>query len=151
SLADNGGPTRTIMPNPDSPVIDAIPQGTNGCGTPVNTDQRGISRPQGTGCDIGSYEVSPLVPPSGICNGDFVGHFIGNLQVLPGTTCRYIGGSISGGILVAELGKLLLGFGIVGGDVEVNGGSVSIGPATTINGNLLIHNLPSASVGNKVC
>jgi hypothetical protein len=53
--------------------------------------------------------------------------------------------------LVSELGRLFLNFVSVRGDVEVDGGSVSIGPSTTINGNLLIHNLPSTSTGNKVC
>ena len=38
-----------------SPAIDAIPTSTPGCaGT---TDQRGIARPQGNGCDIGAYEL----------------------------------------------------------------------------------------------
>ena len=150
SLADNGGPTKTIMPNPDSPVIDVTPPGTNGCGNPVDKDQRGIPRPQGTGCEIGSYEVSPLVPPSSSCNGDFVGNFIGDLQV-GGTTCFYRGGSITGSLRVFDGGRLFLQYVTVGGDVEVNGGSVSIGPSTTINGNLLIHNLDSTSTGNKVC
>jgi uncharacterized repeat protein (TIGR01451 family)/CSLREA domain-containing protein len=61
-LKDNGGPTQTIALEPGSPAIDAIPPTVNGCGTTVTTDQRGVSRPQGTGCDIGAFE---FVPPSG--------------------------------------------------------------------------------------
>jgi uncharacterized repeat protein (TIGR01451 family)/CSLREA domain-containing protein len=55
-LAANGGPTKTVALQPGSPAIDAIPSGVNGCGTTITTDQRGVTRPQGSGCDIGAYE-----------------------------------------------------------------------------------------------
>jgi CSLREA domain-containing protein len=51
SLADNGGPTRTRALLPGSPAIDAA--SSDGC---PGKDQRGIPRPQGPACDIGSYE-----------------------------------------------------------------------------------------------
>ena len=50
------GTTQTQALRPGSPAIDHIPPGVNGCGTTVSTDQRGVSRPQGSGCDIGAYE-----------------------------------------------------------------------------------------------
>jgi CSLREA domain-containing protein len=50
-LADNGGPTRTHALLPGSPATDAA--STPECPA---TDQRGVARPQGAGCDIGSYE-----------------------------------------------------------------------------------------------
>jgi len=50
-LADNGGPTRTDALLLGSPAIDAA--STPDCPT---TDQRGVLRPQGAACDIGSYE-----------------------------------------------------------------------------------------------
>ena len=56
-LKDNGGPTRTIALQKSSPALNAIPSDTNECGTTVKTDQRGVERPQGTGCDIGAYEM----------------------------------------------------------------------------------------------
>ena len=57
ALADNGGPTQTHALLSGSPAIDAIPQGTNGCGTTFTEDQRGVvSRPQGSACDIGAFE-----------------------------------------------------------------------------------------------
>jgi len=59
-LANNGGFTLTHLPQPDSPAIDAIPSGQNGCGN-VDPDQRGISRPQAATCDIGAVEYLPLV------------------------------------------------------------------------------------------
>jgi CSLREA domain-containing protein len=51
SLADNGGPTRTHALLLGSPAIDAA--STPDC---PPTDQRGVLRPQGMVCDIGSYE-----------------------------------------------------------------------------------------------
>jgi uncharacterized repeat protein (TIGR01451 family) len=53
-LQDNGGATRTHALLPGSPAIDA---GANGACP--GTDQRGVPRPQGSSCDIGSYELIP--------------------------------------------------------------------------------------------
>jgi large repetitive protein len=58
-LADNGGPTLTHALLSGSSAIDA---GHNGYCT--TTDQRGVSRPQGAGCDIGAYELEILVVTS---------------------------------------------------------------------------------------
>ena len=55
-LQYNGGPTWTHALPLGSPAVDAIPPGTNGCGDPDVTDQRGVPRPQGVGCDIGAFE-----------------------------------------------------------------------------------------------
>jgi hypothetical protein len=59
-LQDNGGSTLTHTLLPDSPAIDAILWGTNGCGTTLYSDQRWQARPQPAGgaCDIGAYEVA---------------------------------------------------------------------------------------------
>ena len=53
-LQDNGGNTDTLALQATSPAVDAIPSDAPGCGA---TDQRGIARPQGAGCDIGAYEL----------------------------------------------------------------------------------------------
>jgi beta-glucanase (GH16 family) len=50
-LADNGGPTQTHALLAGSPAIDAADDAL----CPA-TDQRGVARPQGAHCDIGSYE-----------------------------------------------------------------------------------------------
>lgn len=70
-LADNGGPTRTLLPAKGSDAIDAIPTGSAGCNTDVR-DQRGVARPQGGNCDIGAVEdaqppvvISPDALPHG--------------------------------------------------------------------------------------
>jgi CSLREA domain-containing protein len=51
ALANNGGPTKTHALRPGSPALDAA--STADC---PSTDQRGVVRPQGSVCDIGSYE-----------------------------------------------------------------------------------------------
>ena len=51
---NNGGDTNTLGLPATSPAVDAIPQGASGCG---GADQRGTARPQGSGCDIGAYEL----------------------------------------------------------------------------------------------
>ncbi len=48
-LQDNGGPTSTMLPAAGSPALNA------GVACPA-TDQRGVARPQGGGCDIGAVE-----------------------------------------------------------------------------------------------
>ena len=57
ALADNGGSTPTFKLLTDSPAIDAGDDVV--CADPLtvdNLDQRGVTRPQGAHCDIGSYE-----------------------------------------------------------------------------------------------
>jgi hypothetical protein len=54
-LQNNGGPTLTMALLPGSPAL-----GTAACsdadGAPLTVDQRGLPRPQVTGCDIGAFE-----------------------------------------------------------------------------------------------
>jgi CSLREA domain-containing protein len=52
SLADNGGSTETLALLTGSPAINS---GT--CSGAPATDQRGVTRPQGSTCDIGAYEA----------------------------------------------------------------------------------------------
>jgi len=75
-LAPNGGPTWTHALLPSSPAIDAIP--TAECGE--ITDQRGVSRPQGGGCDIGAFELEPSLALSKSVN---------NPSPLPGETITF--------------------------------------------------------------
>ena len=78
TLADNGGLTQTHALLSDSLALNVIPSGTNGCGDPITTDQRGISRPQEERCDIGAYELEEIVdnqPP-----------VINNVEVTPNPT-----------------------------------------------------------------
>jgi hypothetical protein len=74
ALANNGGPTRTRLPGPASPVLDKIATSTATglsdavTGAPVSLcvagslDQRGTARPQGAKCDIGAVEKGQVAP-----------------------------------------------------------------------------------------
>jgi len=64
ALANNGGPTPTLLPGAGSPLIDKIV--ASACQTPplatgVTTDQRGLPRPDtlSPNCDVGAVEVQP--------------------------------------------------------------------------------------------
>jgi len=66
-LANNGGPTRTHLPQAGSPALDAL--NASAAGT-LATDQRGFARVSGGRPDIGAVEVQvpatvppPVVPP----------------------------------------------------------------------------------------
>jgi hypothetical protein len=74
-LQDNGGPTHTVALLANSAAFDAIPTAscTDVDGNTLATDQRGITRPQQAGCDIGAYElvlgaptISSFTPTSGV-------------------------------------------------------------------------------------
>lgn len=65
-LADNGGATQTRLPQTGSPLIDGIP--TASCqadgASGITSDQRGVTRPQLGGCDIGAVEVEQVTAPT---------------------------------------------------------------------------------------
>jgi len=60
-LANNGGPTQTLALASTSPAVDQVPSTV--CAA-VATDQRGVTRPDGTesACDIGAYEHLDQLP-----------------------------------------------------------------------------------------
>jgi hypothetical protein len=53
ALAENGGPTETMAIGAASPAFDAA----TSCPAP-SADQRGLSRPQWTACDLGAFELT---------------------------------------------------------------------------------------------
>ncbi|MFO8150276.1 MAG: choice-of-anchor Q domain-containing protein, partial [Trueperaceae bacterium] len=65
ALADNGGATQTMALGEGSQAIDAVPESAclDASGAALAIDQRGVSRPQNTDCDIGAFEVVPVAPP----------------------------------------------------------------------------------------
>ena len=91
-LQDNGGPTPTVALLPGSPALDA---GT-GSGAPA-TDQRGVSRPQGSGVDIRGLRVARLT--MAISGGDGQGAVLGSAfaQPLAVTVSSPYGEPVAGG------------------------------------------------------
>jgi CSLREA domain-containing protein len=87
-LANNGGPTQTMALIYPSPALNAGDDATCAAAPVNNTSQNGVTRPQGTKCDIGAYEVastqsgpafvvnSPADTSDGIC--DLRGQGFGN-------------------------------------------------------------------------
>ena len=53
-----------MLPLTGSPLIDAIPVASCqvSVAAGVVTDQRGVTRPQGSGCDVGSVETQAVAP-----------------------------------------------------------------------------------------
>lgn len=68
ALAANGGTSQTRLPLAGSPLIDGVPlascQADGAAG--ITTDQRGVTRPQGAGCDIGAVEVVFIAPAADV-------------------------------------------------------------------------------------
>ncbi|MDQ2980776.1 MAG: PASTA domain-containing protein [Actinomycetota bacterium] len=64
-LADNGGPTKTRALGAGSAALDKVPATGANC---TATDQRSVTRPRGTACDIGAYEVAPPVVTTGVAS-----------------------------------------------------------------------------------
>jgi len=60
---NNGGETNTLAPEPTSPAVDAMPTSFPFCS---GADQRGVERPQGSGCDIGAVELQVALSATGV-------------------------------------------------------------------------------------
>src|ERR1700722_15378537 len=95
--------------------------------------------------------VSSNVPPTGnSCNGTYSGIFNGNITVSAGQSCNFVGGGVNGNV-TENGGNLTLAQSQVTGNVQIGAGTFTIGPGSTIDGNLQIGNLPTGSASNQVC
>ena len=70
ALADNGGPTQTMALLTGSPAIDAGLDSVCAAAPVNNKDQRGVTRPKGTHCDIGAFEY---IDPTQVSLRSFMG------------------------------------------------------------------------------
>jgi len=101
ALQDNGGPTDTIAPQAGSPVLDQA----DSASCPAD-DQRGVSRPQASGCDIGPVELSIPTSSTGFAdtltvNGAVL-HGTANTRGLGGTAHYLYGPTPSFGAVTAS-------------------------------------------------
>jgi hypothetical protein len=133
----SGGTTCT---NPGDICINAattLPDNNGGTGGAIMTSFNGIS-------------VLPSPSSGTACNGVYDGTFKGDITVSSGQSCRFVGGTIAGHI--HESGGTLILTGVrVDGHVHIDGGAFSIGPNTTINGDLHIRDIPVGTAQNLVC
>jgi hypothetical protein len=119
-------------------------QGTNG--NYYGTTSFGGTSNLGTAFDLST------IPSSGnACNGVYSGQFWGNITVTAGQTCEFTdGGQIFGNIYQTG-GNLILNNTTVFGNVDIEGGTHTLGPNLWITSRLLIQNLPSSSSQNSIC
>jgi len=117
-LQNNGGETDTLALQPGSPAIDA---GTN-AGCPP-TDQRGVSRPQGSACDIGAFELVPA--PAAAASADL------RLKIKPKPKRPVVGGKLAFLITVRNAGPSVATGTILKGTVPASAGKVT---APKLNG-----------------
>ena len=117
-LANNGGPTWTRLPADNSPLIDGIPSAQ----CRVTTDQRGIARPQGGGCDKGAVEV---VPPAASIN---------DVTVTEGNTGTTVNAAFTVTLSRASAGQVTISYATADGtaiapaDYQANSGTVTFVP-----------------------
>ena len=74
----------------------------------------------------------------------------GNIIVSSGQTCVFNGGNITGNVTETG-GQLILTNTGVGGNVTITGGAFTLGPFTTIGGNLKVKGVPASTDTNDVC
>jgi VCBS repeat-containing protein/predicted outer membrane repeat protein len=138
ALGSNGGSTQTFPLLAGSAAIDAGNDATCTAAPVNNLDQRGVTRPQGTHCDIGAYEYIPPVVTLTLSAAQV--NATENNYVLLDTTAvvSTTGSSWTGGVLDVQVtgnaytgDKLRLqNQGTAAGQVGVSGTNVTYGGTT---------------------
>jgi Bacterial lectin len=112
------------------------------------TAQNGVGSPATLAFTL---SVVANVPASGTtCNGVYNGTYKSNIVVTAGQSCIFVGGGVSGSVTQTG-GTLSLRNALVGGNVQIFGGTFSLGPPVTIKGNVAILNLTKSAVQSQVC
>ena len=89
-LANNGGPTQTMLPAAGGPAAGVIPLGTtlNSVSVCPRTDQRGVASTPGAKCTIGAVEAIPdhiIITTTSLPSGTLGQPYSFQLQALGGT------------------------------------------------------------------
>ena len=116
------------------------------------TVQNGVGMTAQQTLTLNIIKITAPAPVSGsTCNGNYNGTFNGNITVSAGQNCVFVGGGVSGNAVVSG-GNLALTNANVTGSIAIQGPSAfSIGPGTTVQGNLSIHNVASGSTMSGIC
>jgi uncharacterized repeat protein (TIGR03803 family) len=126
--------------NPEAPLV----QGNDG--NFYSTTSFGGAYNLGT-----AFKLATLPPAGNACNGVYSGAFWGNIFVTNGQTCEFTdGGQIWGNVYVTG-GSLVLQNASVLGNVEINGGTYTLGPSLTIMSRLGIENVAAGTAQNTIC
>lgn len=102
-----------------------------------------------TGVNGGQPGTPATLASGATCDGTFSGTFNGSVNVSAGQNCMFINGYITGDVQVNG-GNLVLSGALIGGNVLATSGAFSIGPSTTINGNLEAANTPTGTQ-SQIC
>ncbi len=128
---NNGGSTNTFALEPTSPAVDAIPKSVSLLCD--NLDQRGVTRPQGSACDIGAFELAPStfqatgVPVSATADAQFNGTVATFTEAVPDTVASDYTATIDWGdgtsTTAGTVGASGGGFAVSGSHTYANGGT----------------------------
>ena len=153
SLSGCGTLATTVEPGLTSACTSTITYSKKGPGQPTATfTLNGNQAFDYSGLGNKIVVTTTNVPPSGsACNGTYDGIFQGNITVSAGQNCVFTSGGGATGNVKENGGNLSLTQSQVGGNVQISGGTFTLGPGTTIGGDLQIQNLPTGSGQNQVC
>lgn len=140
-LANNGGPTRTMLPLPGSPAIDA------GGPTALLVDQRGLTRVLGSAADIGSVETGNPIPGLYVDTiaDENDGVDVGNVSLRDAIAAAdagstiYFAPALDGQRIVLTAGSL-----VVGKDLRIDASTLPGGMEVSGNGNYRVFDIQSA-------
>jgi YVTN family beta-propeller protein len=149
-LAANGGPEGLALTPDGAHLYVANYSNVSVIATATNTVVATIN-----GADVFQTIAFPppiSVPSSGTaCNGTYNGTFKGNIVVSSKQNCRWVGGDITGNVVVTG-GNFANANNTIAGNVAIGGASTfSVGPGTIINGSLAIGLIPPGTTTNQVC
>lgn len=135
-----GLPSELTMTHALLPGSPAEDMGTCDGGTPP-IDQRGVDRPQGTGCDVGAVETIPVSPVYG-----FVMTGTGTLGSIPGATVSHTLALTNTGNITDTID---LSLGTAGWLTQLNQSSVTLGAfsSTTV---VVLVDIPVNALGGEM-